>query len=463
MFRFFFTFLMISLSVISYSQDFVLDGKDSVMYGDYTFNNITLQNGASITVATYEAGTQKGKLVLRASTIIINAGCIINASWKGNSGLSTLLGASGAGHGGTGGRGGTAYGDELGNSINMGAKGDNANAVGGMGGGAITLICNTLSMSGKILADAQYGTGNGSNYQYGAGGGSGGGVLINCKNIFSEGLISANGSYGGNGGWSGGNGGGGGGGRVKIFYVTKNITGNITVNGGICAGGNGGNGTIAFDKYPDSPSLLKAEIKNNIPVFPFITTDADSATTLFHKIEVSKDTFKTIFTTYSQLLDPAGWSKLKYKSGDTVQYVCQEVLPFGRYQWRAYAYDQSVWSDGWNWKVPFPTNYSYGEFDITTDVETSDPQDIKSFLLKQNYPNPFNPSTVISFVLPASGKVTLKVFNVLGNEITTLVNEEKSAGQHDVTFNAAGLPSGVYFYKLCSGNFTATKKFILMK
>ena len=73
---------------------------------------------------------------------------------------------------------------------------------------------------------------------------------------------------------------------------------------------------------------------------------------------------------------------------------------------------------------------------------------LKSFTLEQNYPNPFNPSTVISYQLPVSSDVTLKVYDVLGNEVATLVNEEKSAGSYEVEFSADGLTSGIYFYKL---------------
>lgn len=88
---------------------------------------------------------------------------------------------------------------------------------------------------------------------------------------------------------------------------------------------------------------------------------------------------------------------------------------------------------------------------------------IKEYSLKQNYPNPFNPNTVISYQIPVSGTVTLKVFNILGVEVATLVNENKAAGEHRVEFNAEGLSSGIYFYTLNSGNFTETRKMILMK
>jgi hypothetical protein len=86
-----------------------------------------------------------------------------------------------------------------------------------------------------------------------------------------------------------------------------------------------------------------------------------------------------------------------------------------------------------------------------------------SYSLYQNYPNPFNPSTLISYQLPASSLVVLKVFDVLGREIETLVNERQNAGNHSVQFNASNLPSGVYLYRLEAGKYRDTKKLLLLK
>jgi hypothetical protein len=85
------------------------------------------------------------------------------------------------------------------------------------------------------------------------------------------------------------------------------------------------------------------------------------------------------------------------------------------------------------------------------------------FILHQNYPNPFNPSTKIEFTIPKSSLVNLTVYNVLGEEIETLVNETKASGNYEVNFNSVNLPSGIYFYKLQAGSFAQTKKMILMK
>ncbi len=99
-----------------------------------------------------------------------------------------------------------------------------------------------------------------------------------------------------------------------------------------------------------------------------------------------------------------------------------------------------------------------------TDVEKGSKPSLPTlFELGNNYPNPFNPSTIISYSIPEAGFVSLKIYDLKGEEVTTLVNEEKSAGKYRLEFNAEGLSSGTYFYKLQSGNFSQTKKMILLR
>ncbi len=86
-----------------------------------------------------------------------------------------------------------------------------------------------------------------------------------------------------------------------------------------------------------------------------------------------------------------------------------------------------------------------------------------SYSLEQNYPNPFNPSTVISFSIPSGNNVTLKIFNILGQEVSTLVNDYKAPGKYTVNFNAANLSSGIYFYVLRAGGYFQVKKMMLLK
>jgi hypothetical protein len=101
--------------------------------------------------------------------------------------------------------------------------------------------------------------------------------------------------------------------------------------------------------------------------------------------------------------------------------------------------------------------------EMVTLVEST-PIDIpKQYSLGQNYPNPFNPSTTISFNLPSRSSVTLKIYDMLGKEIASLVNEELPPGAYSRTWNASGISSGVYFYHLKAGAFTETKRLILLR
>ena len=103
-----------------------------------------------------------------------------------------------------------------------------------------------------------------------------------------------------------------------------------------------------------------------------------------------------------------------------------------------------------------------GTFEYSSIVEVNFGM-ITEYVLEQNYPNPFNPSTKISWQSPESSWQSLKVYDVLGNEVATLVDEYKPAGSYEVEFSAAGLSSGMYFYKLEAGNYIETKKMILIR
>ena len=102
------------------------------------------------------------------------------------------------------------------------------------------------------------------------------------------------------------------------------------------------------------------------------------------------------------------------------------------------------------------------ELNVVTDVDNiiSVPAD---FSLNQNYPNPFNPTTTIQYSIPHGSNVELKVYDVLGNEVAILINEEKERGDYTVSFDATGLASGMYLYRLQAGSFVKTKKMILLR
>jgi hypothetical protein len=100
---------------------------------------------------------------------------------------------------------------------------------------------------------------------------------------------------------------------------------------------------------------------------------------------------------------------------------------------------------------------------VVTGVQQPALETPQSYSLEQNYPNPFNPSTVISFQLAVNSHVTLKVFDVNGREVTTLVDGELRSGEHVVVFEAKSLPSGVYIYRVQAGNFVEQKKMEIIK
>jgi hypothetical protein len=119
-----------------------------------------------------------------------------------------------------------------------------------------------------------------------------------------------------------------------------------------------------------------------------------------------------------------------------------------------------------NWETP----RIYYVDSLSIHIQEENPNDISEgeriitdFLIYQNHPNPFNPSTTIKYQVLELSDVSIKVFDVLGNEVVTLVSEEKPAGSYQVEFEATALPSGIYFYRLQANDFVDTKKMILLK
>jgi len=118
----------------------------------------------------------------------------------------------------------------------------------------------------------------------------------------------------------------------------------------------------------------------------------------------------------------------------------------------------AVGEDGTIINTSFP-----GVTSIESEIENKIDQLPSDYLLSQNYPNPFNPTTSLQYTIGSLQFVTLKVYDVLGREVAMLVNEEKQAGEYEVEFNAANLPSGIYFYQLKAGQYSETKKMVLLK
>ncbi|MBK7497597.1 MAG: T9SS type A sorting domain-containing protein [Ignavibacteriales bacterium] len=105
----------------------------------------------------------------------------------------------------------------------------------------------------------------------------------------------------------------------------------------------------------------------------------------------------------------------------------------------------------------FDGTFAYSQ-EVEVDIDL--PLD---YSLDQNYPNPFNPTTTIRYAIPEDNFVSIKLYDVLGNEVITLVNEQKQAGRYEMLFNASNIASGVYYYQINSGSFTQTRKLMLMK
>ncbi|HSL88618.1 MAG TPA: T9SS type A sorting domain-containing protein, partial [Ignavibacteriaceae bacterium] len=129
-----------------------------------------------------------------------------------------------------------------------------------------------------------------------------------------------------------------------------------------------------------------------------------------------------------------------------------------------YIVDEIPGLSWWGQNSPSDSNaWYYDSLVLFTTPVYGEPPPVYSYSLLQNYPNPFNPVTKINYSIAHTGKAILKIYDVLGREIRTIVNEEKPAGNHTVEFNAADLASGVYIYRLQSGDYINSKKMLLLK
>ncbi len=193
------------------------------------------------------------------------------------------------------------------------------------------------------------------------------------------------------------------------------------------------------------------------------------------------DTSQYIINSDSILIEFDQWTMVSavYSNGQVGLFINSEQVassdvPFDSLTILDYPHDDlfigDLWTDAYypysfDGKIDEVRISNIARYQITiTDIEDNNKHILPlSILLEQNYPNPFNPTTTIQYAIPTEGIVTLKVYNILGQEIRTLVNEEKPAGTYEVEFDGTGLASGIYFYKLQAGNFIETKKTLLIK
>ncbi|MDP2302626.1 MAG: T9SS type A sorting domain-containing protein [Ignavibacteria bacterium] len=171
---------------------------------------------------------------------------------------------------------------------------------------------------------------------------------------------------------------------------------------------------------------------------------------------INNKNMRTIFVSKNNKLLAAGIDSLYYSSnfGNTMHIIESPLKPNN--------YVNEIEEDR-NGKIFFGTyNEGLFEVDILASVQETS-SIVNNYKLNQNYPNPFNPVTNIKFSIPKSDVVKIKVYDILGKEIQTLLNEYKTTGRYEVEFNASNLPSGIYFYRMVSGNYSEAKKMILLR
>ena len=132
------------------------------------------------------------------------------------------------------------------------------------------------------------------------------------------------------------------------------------------------------------------------------------------------------------------------------------------YRYRSTSSSQRLVKDSISLKAYMVNGVLIGD-SVLTDFSTEKNYIVTSFRLFQNYPNPFNPTTKIEYIIPKTAFVTMKVYDILGREVVTLVNEEKTVGKYNAEFDGTKLSSGIYFYKIQAGDYSSVKKMILIK
>ena len=232
------------------------------------------------------------------------------------------------------------------------------------------------------------------------------------------------------------------------------VGGNITVPPG---GGNAvafcsylTGGTTYNDQWLITPQLTN--IQPNDSLMFYLRKFGNYKDNLIIRISTTTNTVSAMTIIVDSLglaASDSGWVSYGYNIGSLVPASSNIYIGF-----RQWVTNSSV--DGASFSLDLVTVTSL------TGVGNNN-QIINSYNLSQNYPNPFNPTTKINFSIPKSGLVTLKVYNVLGKEVASLVNEVKNAGSYAVDFDGSELTSGTYFYRIEAGDFTDVKKMILLK
>jgi hypothetical protein len=209
--------------------------------------------------------------------------------------------------------------------------------------------------------------------------------------------------------------------------------------------------------YPDlSEGEYEAGVTNEEGLFIFIREDVYGGSPILVAANVSADSIQNASATFSKSYFGYGPSNAGYGEAGVLlgEYVSDEVI---RFPFAKHMSEQPVENIT---LAPYSTKIIYVE-PVLTSAESE--EKASTFKLHQNYPNPFNPETVISYQLSVNSEVRLEVFDLLGRKVATLVDGRKLAGEHQISFDASALSSGVYFYKLQTESFSSVKKMMLIK
>jgi len=228
--------------------------------------------------------------------------------------------------------------------------------------------------------------------------------------------------------------------------------------------------TLPFNTLTDLNTVLRTEnfnLDENAQLYfsnLYRVLNAEYANTILSNDDFVKFSIELIKSADGSVIgefDPVAYSinNLYEKKTNDYQINCVGITP-GEYYLRLKV--------GSNMEVSYALGNEYNDFENLekkhyNSVELFSAGIITTYDLFQNYPNPFNPSTTIRYQIPQDGMVTLKIFDILGREVRTVVNELKTKGRYEVTFNAGSLASGLYIYEINSGSFKASKKMTLIK
>ncbi len=252
-------------------------------------------------------------------------------------------------------------------------------------------------------------------------------------------------------------------GGVKLYRRDSNSDGEWSLVGG-AASANSSTGVVTFNNITQFSQFVLIEDESALPVelSSFTASAEDNKVTLKWKTETEVDN-------YGFEIERSRKSEIRSQNSE-IRNVEWEKVGFVEGAGNSNSPKEYSFIDDLNHNLNL-TRLTYrlkqidtdGSFKYSDEVEVDVKLIPTEFALAQNYPNPFNPVTVISWQLPVSSKVMLKIYDILGNEVSILVNEEQAAGNYEVKFDGSNLSSGIYYYRIQAANFVNTRKLILLK